>query len=74
MAYNLQASERTTTINYSMEDYHAEIDTAIPSVIRKLDKLAAEFPESFKCVRSDGTFKAKRYWMDDWRRRVSRAP
>lgn len=61
MAYELTNEERETTINWSIANRTASIDTADPTVIRKLDKLTQEHPETYKCVKVDEPFKTKMY-------------
>ena len=67
MDYHLTLSERETLIRWSMEDKAVIIDTAEPAVIRKLDTLAAEFPEVYTCTRADEAYGAKRYTLSDKR-------
>lgn len=43
--------EMETTVNYNAEENKAVLYTRDKSVMRKLDKLVAEFPETYKLVR-----------------------
>ena len=67
MDYHLSLSERETLIRWSMADKAVIIDTVEPAVIRKLDALAAEFPEVYTCTRTDEAHGAKRYTLSDKR-------
>ena len=67
MDYHLSLSERETLIRCSMADKAVIIDTVEPAVIRKLDALAAEFPEVYTCTRTDEAYGAKRYTLSDKR-------
>ena len=64
MAYALTRTEQETVIRWDALTKTAVIDTATPEVIRKLDKLAGQFPEVYKVVRVDQNFYAKRYEVD----------
>ena len=57
----LTRAEQETIIRWDAEVGTAFIDTANPVTIRKLDKLAQEFPEVYRCVREDALYYAKRY-------------
>ncbi len=61
MMYNLSRAEQETTIRWDAEANTAIIDTATPSVIRKLDKLVETHPETYKCIFVDSDFYAKKY-------------
>ena len=65
--YHLTNEERETLIRWSAGDKTVHIDSADPSVIRKLDKLCASHPETYACTATDDTFKAKRYTVTDAR-------
>ena len=59
--YKLSREEREVTINWDMKDRIARIDSANPTVIKKLDKLCAACPDTYSCVREDKDFGAKEY-------------
>ena len=59
--YQLTREEQETTINWCAADSTANIDTADPSMIRKLDRLVEEYPGIYKCTRVDTTCLAKMY-------------
>ena len=64
MAYNLSRAEQETIIRFSAAEDTAELYTADPVWIRKMDKLAARNPEQFKPGRMEkcqGKVIAKRY-------------
>jgi len=50
-----------STVNWCATDPNATIDTADPSMIRKLDRLVEQYPDVYKCTRVDSTCLAKRY-------------
>ncbi len=54
-------AEQETIIRWDAEEQVAHVDTANPATIRKLDKLVAEFPDAYRCVREDAEYPAKRY-------------
>lgn len=54
-------AEQETTIRFDPEDKIAHIYTTNPTVIRKMDKLCAEFPDAYRCVRTDPDNLAKWY-------------
>jgi hypothetical protein len=58
---SLTRAEQETVIRFDAEEQIAHIDTANPATIRKLDKLAAEHPDTYRCVRVDPEYLAKRY-------------
>lgn len=61
---NLSRYEQETIINFNAADDTAELYTADPVWMRKLDKLAEQNPGQFKVGRSErceGTVIAKRY-------------
>ena len=64
MAYTLTRTEQETVIRWDALTKNAVIDTATPEVIRKLDKLAGQFPGVYKVVRVDPNYNAKRYEVD----------
>lgn len=43
--------EKETTIYYNQKEREANIDTANPAFIKRLDRLCCKFPEEFRCVR-----------------------
>ncbi len=64
MAYRLSRYEQETIINFNAEENTAEIYTADPVWIRKLDKLVEQNPEQFgpgRTERLEGEVIAKRY-------------
>lgn len=67
MAYALSREERETIIRWNMAEKSVVIDTADPAVIRRLDKLAVDYPQVYACARSDETYGAKRYTLCDKR-------
>ena len=46
----LSRYEQETIINYNAEDKNASVYTRDPAVMRKLDALVIEFPNTFRCV------------------------
>ena len=42
--------EQETIINFNAEEKEATLYTRDPAVIRKLDSLVTEYPDTFKCV------------------------
>ena len=42
--------EQETIINYNAEDKTATLYTRDPAVIRKVDALVIEYPDTFKCI------------------------
>ena len=65
--YHLTNEERETLIRWSVADKTVHIDSADPTVIRKLDKLCASHPETYACTANDEAFKAKQYTVADAR-------
>ena len=59
--YNLTREEKETTINWCAADDTVIVDTADPVVIRKLDKLAEAYPDTYLVVRIDPNYNAKTY-------------
>jgi len=59
--YKLTREERETIINWCSADNTATVYTADPVVIRKLDRLTAVCPETYKCTRVDSICGAKDY-------------
>ena len=59
--YQPTREEMETTCNWCAADSMATIDTADPAVIRKLDRLAEEYPDVYRCTRVDQTCLAKMY-------------
>ena len=62
--YHFKKAEQETHIRWDAEERIAHIYTANPADIRKLDKLAEDYPEEYKCVWADGKFAAKKYEVD----------
>lgn len=58
---SIPKAEQETVIRFDAEENIAHIDTATPAVIRKLDKLAEAFPDTYRCVRVDAGYYAKRF-------------
>lgn len=52
----LSRAEQETHIDWDAESNIAHIDSVNPSVVRKLKKLHAEFPEIYKLVRRDKVY------------------
>lgn len=61
--HSLTRSEQETVIRWDAENRTASIDTADPVTIRKLDKLAVDYPDTYRCARVDDIYPAKRYEM-----------
>ena len=59
--YTLTRRERETIIRWDAEEQVAYIDTANPVDIRKLDRLVEEFPDTYRCVKVDEKYGAKKY-------------
>lgn len=59
--HKLTRAERETTIRWDALDRIASIDSADPVTIRKLDKLVAQYPDTYRCIRVDDVYHAKRY-------------
>ena len=59
--YRLAREEMESTVNWCATDPNATIDTADPSMIRKLDRLVEQYPDVYKCTRVDSTCHAKMY-------------
>lgn len=70
----LTRAEQETVIRWDAEVGTAYIDTANPVTIRKLDKLVAEFPEVYRCVREDKVYLAKRYELPVAQIRFAKPP
>ena len=62
--YRLSRAEMETVIRYDAEERIAHIDTAMPAIVRKLDKLAEAYPDVYRCVGVDDRYGAKRYEVD----------
>ena len=52
----LSRLEQETHIDWDAENNIAYIDSVNPSVVRKLEKLHAEFPEVYKLIRRDKVY------------------
>jgi hypothetical protein len=59
--YKLTQEEKETTINWCAADDTVTVDTADPVVLRKLDKLAEAYPDTYRVVRIDPNYVAKTY-------------
>ena len=62
--YRLSRAEMETVIRYDAEERIAHIDTAMPAIVHKLDKLAEAYPGVYRCVGVDDRYGAKRYEVD----------
>ena len=60
---NIPRIERETTIIFNEEEPTASIWTCSPVMMRKLDKLCEDAPETYKCVLFNDKTPAKRYEM-----------
>lgn len=66
MGYSLKGFERETVIRFDEEGEQAEVYTASPVWIRKMDRMVTENPAAFMEVRTDridGEVVAKSYQM-----------
>lgn len=45
--------EQETIVNYNLGEKMADVYTADPVVMRKLDKLCEKFPEEYECYKRD---------------------
>ena len=61
---NLTKEERETTITWNAAERLAYIDTADPALIRKLDKLAAQYPDTYRETCRDDDFKTRVFEVD----------
>lgn len=59
--YVLTRAEQEVIILWDAETRMATIDSADPVTCRKLDKLAAEYPDTYRIVSVDALYGAKRY-------------
>ena len=59
MQYSKQ--EQETTITWDEQERIAHIYSSSPITIRKLDKLVAQFPDTYSCVWSEPGDTAKKY-------------
>ena len=50
MKTKLTRYEQETIINYNAEDKTATLYTRDPAVIRKVDALVIDYPDTFKCI------------------------
>ena len=50
MRTKLTRYEQETIINYNAEDKTATLYTRDPAVIRKVDALVIDYPDTFKCI------------------------
>lgn len=53
--------EQETIVNYNLGEKLAEVYTADPNVIRKLDKLVAKYPDAYKVIREDDVSKTYQF-------------
>lgn len=61
LKYKHIKAEQETIIRWDAEERIAHIDTAQASMISKLDRLVAAFPDTYKCVFVDKLYQAKKY-------------
>lgn len=59
--YKLCKEEMETVVSWCAAGSTANIDCADPAVIRKLDRLVEQFPDTYRCTRVDSTCLAKMY-------------
>lgn len=59
--YTLTRAEQETVILWDAESRTATVDTADPVTLRKLEKLAAQYPEVYRLVSEDSLYTARRY-------------
>ena len=59
--YTLTRAEQETVIVWDAESRTATIDTADPVTIRRLDKLAGQYPDEYRLVSEDVLYSAKRF-------------
>lgn len=45
--------EQETIINFNADEQMATVYTADPAVIRNLDSLVIDFPDTFKCIKAN---------------------
>jgi len=64
MNYTLKKAEQETQVWWDAEEKIAHIFSANPATIRKLDRLAEDYPDDYKCVWTDGKFAGKKYEVD----------
>jgi hypothetical protein len=76
--------EQETIINFNAQDQMATLYTRDPAVMRKVDALVIEYPDTFKCIgetdidktyempKSAVTYRKPRKISDDTRRNMSR--
>lgn len=50
---SLTKYEQETIISFNAGEKTADVYTADPNMIRKLDNLCAKYPEHYKCIKSD---------------------
>ncbi len=50
MGTKLTRYEQETIINYNADDKNATLYTRDPAVMRKVDALVIDYPETFKCI------------------------
>jgi hypothetical protein len=53
MSYQLTRLEQETIVNSNAEEKMAEVYTADPVFIRKLDKMVEKYPETYKVIKQD---------------------
>ena len=76
--------EQETIINFNAEEKTATLYTRDPAIMRKIDALVIEYPDTFKCIgetdidktyempKSAVTYRKPRKISDDTRRNMSR--
>ena len=62
--------EQETTIRFNAEEQTAYVCTNNPATVRKLDKLASECPEAYRCTRADPLYGTK--WHEVTNKRLVR--
>lgn len=60
---NISRLEQETTITFNAEEKTAEVYSADPVMIRKLDKLCEELPDTYQCTEVTQTGFGKMYTM-----------
>lgn len=51
--YKLSRAEQETVVIFNAAEREAQIYSACPAVLTKLDKLTAQFPDTYKCTKAD---------------------
>ncbi|MBQ8506926.1 MAG: hypothetical protein IJ466_05810 [Clostridia bacterium] len=61
--YQITRAEQETHITWNAEEKIATVYTCDPATIRKLDKLAKECPEAYRCTWTDDQYNARKYTL-----------